>query len=90
VKPLPIAPATLEDIDVWGHVTRRAIRRSLGLATELINPDCDRRDAELMHWAATWRRMSWRTVEWGEVNRGWAGLLVYQGELYFGGSHYTC
>lgn len=77
MKPLPIAPATLEDIDVWGHVAMRAMRRSHGLATELINPDSDRHDAELMHWAAVWRH-----------NTHWEGVLFYGGELPFGGSHY--
>jgi hypothetical protein len=86
MKPLPPVPLTKEDHDIWCRVTWDGHLKGWHEFAE----DCDRRDAKLMHWAASWRGMSWRTLEWGEVSPSWAGWLVYQGELYFGGSHYTC
>jgi hypothetical protein len=37
-----------------------------------------------MLYAQTWRRMPWRTIEWGEVNPGWLGPL-FSDQVLLGG-----
>lgn len=53
MKPLPIAPATEEDEAIWWRVTRGTFPFDAVMCSALVNPDSDRRDAELM-WRAMW------------------------------------
>lgn len=55
MKPLPIAPATEEDEAIWWRVTRGTFPFDAVMCSALVNPDSDRRDAELMLAARVWR-----------------------------------
>jgi hypothetical protein len=80
MKPLPLAPLTDEDEQIWSEVVWMCGRRISMLS--------DRRDAERMRWAAVWRGGPWCMRESGVAHASWQGALFYQGELPFGGSHY--
>jgi hypothetical protein len=48
MKRLAIAPATEEDEAIWWRVTRGTFPFNPVMCAALVNPDSDRRDAELM------------------------------------------
>jgi hypothetical protein len=73
---LPAAELTKEDVWIW-YRTVHGLKPRAEPALYHLSAASDTRDAELMHWA-----QSWRPVEW-------AGALWYRGELPFGGSHYN-
>jgi hypothetical protein len=81
-----LIPLTQEDWDIWA----RCIVGNLRLPTCLwsFSIQSDRRDAELMHWAAVCRNGPWCMTESGIAHAGWRGALFYKGELPLGGSNY--
>ena len=90
MKVLPSAPLTEEDCRIWVAVGVIAgVRHGMNAFWDNAEIE-DRRDAELMLWAQTWRRFGSGLDHPPEYFcQGWSGLLVYRGEHYFGGSHYT-
>lgn len=88
MKPLPENHFTIEDWDVIIDVVLRCGRivdgSMFGYWVMERGKQSDRRDAELMLYAQEWRKMPWRTVEWGELNQGWLGPL-FRGNVMLGG-----
>lgn len=81
---LELAPLTDEDVAIWRQITRDRRDAHPAFCCALVNPDSDRRDADLMYQAQ-------RERVWGQI--GWVPAMApanIEPYPYFGGVRLHC